>query len=1295
MSVDERPGDAAQRRRRNLERARRKRDDERKLREAREQSRRTEAKDKRLAKHLDDPVVRATASGKFRPLPGSLPPETEKKLQAAGLMPSRGGGLAFKTAENLAEAAVNAPGGIYQAGKAVALDARDTAKGKPTLKRTGQVGKAVAVSTKDTVRHPLRRPGDTLLLGWGGIGAGAGAASRVAAAGSQLRKGAGLKKAVAGKPYEGGSLLRAPQPRDRVLKHGDLEVRGLESRNKAVAAVTRRMDKRRGGQVSAKRAGQELNEELRITEALERAPMMALGQRAKKLTTAQETAIRVVAEGKPVAARVAAHERDMRAAKTPQARRDLRQKILLLKAAERYVDDTGVKPRFREDFKAPLLGGGVIPRKGVGPKELAETYSRAGKVAAGRERTLVKVGALDEGQIEPRKHAPGRVIEGARMETQKQAQAARGVKPTKARVEQFRDYPGRSKTVTRERTREEAEQRLADVEAEYERVMRPLVDRIFPPAIRQSEQARRNRLGNTKLPGKDRSGRASGTISKKSPRRAPVNSRVIDDAYEQAEARLAELAAKPNAHPSIRRVAAIVDERAQLRATLADQAFMTPAPGAFGALTETIPGKPRRVHLREQRATKGVKATPRLAGAEDFAGGDFRVPYTARQAPRAHEGTPNFRGGVPRKPSSTTNAYTGGLLRSGNFRDDAARQVAESGVEAQRYAGALRLRDRLLQGAKDEPFDGGVPIKTDDLANKPYPPQVARILAKSDEGAKLSRSEQKYLGKQYDRIVRDLGLDPDAPIDPVPGVKWIDQQLLEELHRQGAPLRALIGNRGTDVIDGINNFSRLAIFYTKPGYVPPNVIGNALLNVNQQGVSALPNLLMQGKRNRRLSEDALQAKRAVMGEGVIASLGGGNKGAPLAPTANYAAGILGKVTDQRFRDSSFDYEARQAGFRSGKDVEDLLTNPARRQELIQVAKRANREVIDYGRMSKKEAEIVRRALFIYPFLKASTLYTGRFVKEHPVKAAATGQLSGVAREEADRKLGPRPSYAEGIVPVGKGKVVNLAGVGLNAAPAQFYRAGSDFVTGRDRSAYRLSEMLTPAASLGLAALTRRDSFTGRKLEGPGAVGKTLVDSFPQKLLYDRLTRDQEGTDNRVYPYSKTDALLAYGLGSVAPKPVNVQALNEQAAREDVQDLPPAEKAYRKIHAERREFFVAAKKHMPGALEDGKLPKKLRTAFNIEAERQALYNRSVKGKPPGTVEYHQAKYQADLTLLVKHKLVTAERAREVLAAAAGASLEELKDARRGISEKYYQAPGGQLHFIGHARKSLEAAGASLP
>jgi hypothetical protein len=101
--------------------------------------------------------------------------------RAAFYLPG-GGGLLAKTAEDFVNAAIYTPAGLYQAGKAVGGDVASTARGKPTVGRSAGFLKQVGKATVDTARHPLRHPGDSILLGLGFAGAGAGLASRGAAA---------------------------------------------------------------------------------------------------------------------------------------------------------------------------------------------------------------------------------------------------------------------------------------------------------------------------------------------------------------------------------------------------------------------------------------------------------------------------------------------------------------------------------------------------------------------------------------------------------------------------------------------------------------------------------------------------------------------------------------------------------------------------------------------------------------------------------------------------------------------------------------------------------------------------------------------------------------------------------------------------------------------------------------------------------------------------------------------------------------------------------------------------------
>src|SRR5262249_17525453 len=110
----------------------------------------------------------------------------------------------------------------------------------------------------------------------------------------------------------------------------------------------------------------------------------------------------------------------------------------------------------------------------------------------------------------------------------------------------------------------------------------------------------------------------------------------------------------------------------------------------LGTVTETIPGKPRRVQMREQRAQKGVKAVPRLAGAEECGGGKVYVPYYSTEGggarvPAAVIPSPGGVVGRLRSLTPRSRQFTGQSLLSGKVPENTTGLVARQALRAVRY----------------------------------------------------------------------------------------------------------------------------------------------------------------------------------------------------------------------------------------------------------------------------------------------------------------------------------------------------------------------------------------------------------------------------------------------------------------------------------------------------------------------------------------------------------------------------------------------------------------------------------
>jgi hypothetical protein len=350
------------------------------------------------------------------------------KVLEANVIPARGAErIVGQTLLDLSDAAIHSPGGVYAAGRAVAHDVGQAAHGHPDFKHSRAIAAAMAKATVEDVRHPLRHPGFTALDVFAALSAGAGTAARVGAVGKAARAGELGDAAKA--------LVKAPAPGTRTYRHGDLEVETPNSKNALVRGLqkahARHANATENEGRQARIVGKHLTQHNRVVTAVERSGAEALAARGKSLSTPQETALRAVQEETPLETTIAMHERELAIAKRgTQRHHDLRQKILLARAAQRYVENVGGKPQLKADFehfRAGPIGAGRTP------KRLAEVSGRIEDVAAQREQTLIDAGKLDPDAAAQRKSAPGRIARGATYE--KPTPAKMGV-PSKGLVRQ-------------------------------------------------------------------------------------------------------------------------------------------------------------------------------------------------------------------------------------------------------------------------------------------------------------------------------------------------------------------------------------------------------------------------------------------------------------------------------------------------------------------------------------------------------------------------------------------------------------------------------------------------------------------------------------------------------------------------------------------------------------------------------------------------------------------------------------------------------------------------------------------
>ncbi|HXG76276.1 MAG TPA: hypothetical protein VNJ53_06875 [Gaiellaceae bacterium] len=182
-------------------------------------------------------------------------------------------------------------------------------------------------------------------------------------------------------------------------------------------------------------------------------------------------------------------------------------------------------------------------------------------------------------------------------------------------------------TIERPRSREEAKARLDELDRDLQRRLRPLVDRMFPPAARRREQGLRNVLPHTR--GKRAAAaigielEVSGIGSRKG------GGSVLADAYEQVEQRVREVAERTG-DPTARRVAALLEERDALRASLGDpEVVFGDKPGEYGLMSAS-PAAAARLRAQTRALERALQSG--LVDRDEFARAVEAATALSRQA---------------------------------------------------------------------------------------------------------------------------------------------------------------------------------------------------------------------------------------------------------------------------------------------------------------------------------------------------------------------------------------------------------------------------------------------------------------------------------------------------------------------------------------------------------------------------------------------------------------------------------------------------------------------------------------
>ena len=989
---------------------------------------------------------------------------------------------------------------------------------EPIVKGSAESIKKTATDPGYWYDHPVDAASN-LLLFTGGI---AGGVSRAGNAAKAAKAGEGVAKALLS-PAREARFVKAIDPVTGATKAK--VVRGSYSKSAQARAVQKGVDKFRESGVkkgsaratsrNADQFGKAMARNQRIAFDLETVPaaqLQAMDARAffgkRRISDQQLLAVRAVANKSHPDLYISFLKNEAAKLTKPAQRgqlREIRKNIALWEQAKRYVD------RLPDDPTVPVLSD----------KRLQDFAAKTFEVSNKRTQDLIERGLLDPSRADFRAGAEARLLRGAEFYTS----------------QDFRTEMSAARSAAREIARGAKSARKDALKEFYRQIDNAT-----------SREGKAFRFSTTRGPEeraalgveKDLARSLGEDLTQEDFGALAAARKMVEDAERARDAAAAGL-------NSSSRVARVNAEDAWKQA---DEVIRQGAAQAEEIL---------------RKAEENKSQIGRLIGAEDFAAANpdlVRIPFkwsTRDVVARKIKGVgAGGTVGIQNRMSTLGNSFQGGILKAGGGSTRVGQIVAKDAVEAVRWWTSEDFRQTLRQIGSEDPFvfPEGTPLVAVRTERRQLPPKEASavkdFIVRHEEKPYLTKQEQQTfaaLEKAEFEHVFPKGLAPA----PTEGIVWVPRKMLGGLDRATPSAIENVAMRRTlDAFDSINNAQKFAILYAKLGYIVPNLVGNAALLLIQQGPFAVRSLTRASRLDKQVRPQMLAAVDTLMGEGLFHStFAGANPKKLSAAAVNVGSKAYGRLTDTPFRRASFFHEAGVRGFKTQKQLEDLLTNPAHRDKLYEITIEANNDLIDYGRLGPVEKAWVRRIVFFYPWVKGATRYAGRFVKEHPIQAGVMNQIGNFGTQYQEQVLGPLASFHQGLTPVTdeitpNPRVMNVSGITPFATP---FQTGQSLLSPFTKADGDLAASLTPAAGAALTMFSGKNRL-GFDPRGKGNFRTALEDQYqniPLKLFVERMLSD-EPTSGSLIQRSQRDALLQFLLGGAAPATLN-KAKENQYARE--------------------------------------------------------------------------------------------------------------------------------------------------
>jgi hypothetical protein len=272
------------------------------------------------------------------------------------------------------------------------------------------------------------------------------------------------------------------------------------------------------------------------------------------------------------------------------------------------------------------------------------------------------------------------------------------------------------------------------------------------------------------------------------------------------------------------------------------------------------------------------------------------------------------------------------------------------------------------------------------------------------------------------------------------GYKWVPEDIVRLKDLESTLARGESGKIGR-FADNVNGAITAATVYFKVGHFFTRYLTNASANIMQGSAApwqiarsvSLWHDLTDAETSQALSYAGTHYSEAAPGATGGTIVGRGMQKGIHVPFTDVSwrtksgVGVMSPQfwathVDAPFRFNSIAFEARQAGYAGTEgfrqflhEVHDYGSLDAHgRARVDGVLRRADREAIAYDRLNQFEKKYLSRAIWFYPWVKGSTVFTANAFLEHPFKSAYLASLGAEQKKRSDAVFGDEPSYEGGL-----------------------------------------------------------------------------------------------------------------------------------------------------------------------------------------------------------------------------------------------------------------------------------------